>query len=290
LPVFNGENYIEEALDSILAQTYTDFELVVSDNASTDRTPQICQEHAARDRRIRYFRNPQNLGGVANYNRTFALSSGEYFKWAGHDDVLAPGFLEECVRVLDERPDAVLVHSQTTIIDEQSRVTGNYDVVLRTDSTKPHVRFHDLIWVRHWCVQIYGLIRHSALEKTRLHGEYASSDRVLLIELALLGPFHEIPERLFLWRRHSEQASRLAHDLHSHAVWFDPARKGAFRAPAAKLVLEHFRAVRDAHLGPSESARCYLSGFFRLGRFLSILSRDVTVPIVQLLRRAKGLA
>jgi glycosyltransferase involved in cell wall biosynthesis len=290
LPVFNGENYIEEALDSILAQTYADFELVISDNASTDRTPQICQDYAAKDRRIRYFRNPENLGGVRNYNRAFELSSGEYFKWAGHDDVLAPEFLERCVQVLNEHPDVVLVHSQTRIIDEETRVTGNYDVVLRTDSTRPHVRFHDLIWVRHWCVQIYGLIRRSALEVTRLHGEYASSDRVLLIELTLRGPFHEIPEHLFFWRRHHQQGSTLAHDLHSYSAWFDPARKGASRAPASKLVLEHFRAVGYAQLSPSERARCYLSGLFRLGKYLSVLSRDITVPIRQMLRSPKGLA
>ena len=290
LPVFNGEDYIEEALDSILAQTHEDFELIISDNASTDQTPQICQNYAAKDPRIRYFRNPENLGGVRNYNRTFELSGGEFFKWAGHDDMLAPSFLEKCVRALDERPDTVLVHSQARIIDEESRVTANYDVVLRTDSAKPHVRFHDLIWVRHWCVQIYGLIRRSALETTRLHGPYASSDRVLLIELALQGLFHEIPEYLLFWRRHSQQGSRLAHDLHSYSAWFDRDKKGAFRAPASRLVLEHFRAVRRAQLSPSERARCYLSGLFRLGKYLTIVSRDVTVPLKQMLRRPEWLA
>jgi len=288
LPVYNGENYLEQALDSILAQTYSDFELIISDNASTDRTAQICQSYAAKDSRIRYSRNPQNLGGVPNYNRTFELSSGEYFKWAAHDDVLAPEFLRQCVGVLDERPDVVLVHPKIKIIDEQGKVVSDYGVKLRTASPRPHVRFHDLIWVRHWCQQIYGVIRRNALKRTRLHGSYASSDRVLLIELALLGPFHEVPEYLQFWRRHSEQGSKLVHDLHAYSAWFDPDNKGAFRAPATRLVLEHFRAVQLARLGPSERVRCYLSGFVRLVKFLTILRRDVTVPFRQMVRPLTG--
>jgi glycosyltransferase involved in cell wall biosynthesis len=286
LPVFNGENYIEEALDSILAQTYKSFELIISDNASTDRTPQICQDYAAKDPRIRYVRNRENLGGVRNYNRTFELSGGEYFKWAGHDDVLALGYLERCVQVLDDCPDAVLAHSQTRIIDEESRVTGDYDVVLRTDSAQPHVRFHDLIWVRHWCVQIYGLMRRSALEMTRLHGPYASSDRVLLVELALLGPFHEIPEYLFFSRRHGEQASLLVRDLHSYAMWFNPTARGRTVFPATRLALEHWRAVRNSPLGHSERARCLLSGLLRMGKYSRILMRDARLA-VDLFRRRR---
>jgi glycosyltransferase involved in cell wall biosynthesis len=287
LPVFNGENHIEQALESILAQTYSDLELIICDNASTDRTQEICQAYAAKDRRIRYHRNETNLGGVRNYNRTFELSSGRYFKWAAHDDALAPDFLRRCVQVLIEYPEVVLCHPKAKIIDEQGRVIEDYDVQLRTDSPQPHVRFHDLIWVRHWCVEIYGLIRRNALEMTPLHGEYASSDRVLLVQLALLGRFHEIGEYLFFSRRHGQQGSRLVHDLHAYSAWFNPTEKGQFQAPASKLVLQHFRAVRDAPLSPSQRARCYLSGLFRLGKYLTILSRDVTVPVRLMLRRPK---
>jgi glycosyltransferase involved in cell wall biosynthesis len=108
LPVYNGENYLAETLDSILAQTFTDFEVIISDNASTDRTETICRQYAAQDRRIRYLRNTSNLGAAKNYNRVFELSQGEYFKWNGHDDPLAPVFLERCVAVLDRHPGVVL--------------------------------------------------------------------------------------------------------------------------------------------------------------------------------------
>ena len=287
LPVYNGENYITEALDSILAQTYSDFELIISDNASTDRTAQICQHYAAKDRRVRFDRNSQNLGAAPNYNRVFQLSSGQYFKWAAHDDVLAPNFLQACVQVLDNDPDVVLCHSRARLIDERSQLVEDYAVRLRTDSPDPCVRFHDLIWVRHWCVQIFGLIRRNVLQETRLHGSYASSDRVLLLELALRGRFCEIPEHLFFSRRHGGQASALVHDLHAYARWFDPTSGSRIALPASRLALEHLRAVQQAPLTPSQRLRCYGSGLVRLGKYLRLLVRDVTVA-AGLLRRPRS--
>jgi glycosyltransferase involved in cell wall biosynthesis len=118
LPVFNGENYLEAAVDSILAQTFKDFELIISDNASTDRTQEICQRYCGRDSRVRYFRSEQNHGAAWNFNRVFELASGEYFKWAAHDDMIAPDFLQKCVAVLDEDPTVVLCHSQVQFINE----------------------------------------------------------------------------------------------------------------------------------------------------------------------------
>ena len=107
LPVYNGENFIAQAIESILAQTFTDFELIITDNGSTDRTPKICEAYAARDRRVAYSRNPENLGAAPNFNRAFALSSGRYFKWVAHDDLIAPEFLARCVKVLDNDPSVV---------------------------------------------------------------------------------------------------------------------------------------------------------------------------------------
>jgi hypothetical protein len=126
-------------------------------------------------------------------------------------------------------------------------------------------------------VQIFGLIRRSALETTRLHGEYVSSDRVLLIELALLGPFCEIPKYLFFSRRHGQQGSKLVRDLHAYAAWFDASKERRLVFPASKLALEHFRAVRNAPLSHAERARCLLSGFLRVGKFSRILAKDAIV-------------
>ena len=109
MPVFNGEKYLKQALASILAQTHQDFQLIISDNAFTDRTQQICLDYVAKDSRIHYYRNKKNLGGPKNYNCVFELSSGEYFKWAAYDDVLAPEFLKKCVDVLDKDTSIVVL-------------------------------------------------------------------------------------------------------------------------------------------------------------------------------------
>src|SRR5438309_7346789 len=116
LPVFNGEAFLGQAIDSILAQTYTDFELIISDNCSTDGTAVICQSYLRAHPQVRYVRQPVNVGAAENFNRLVALSSGKYFKWAAHDDVLAPRFLEECVRTLEEDAGVVLAWARTQII------------------------------------------------------------------------------------------------------------------------------------------------------------------------------
>src|SRR5262252_3377793 len=108
LPVYNGERYLEESIDSILAQTYTDFELIISDNASTDRTECICRRYAAADARVRYYRNERNIGGYPNHSRVFSLARGRYFRFAAHDDVCDRQLLARCVEALELHPEAVL--------------------------------------------------------------------------------------------------------------------------------------------------------------------------------------
>src|SRR5512139_3267591 len=113
VPVYNGENFLKDALDSLLAQTFKDFEIVIADNVSTDQTEEICRSYAAKDARIRYYRNETNIGAGPNHNRVFELSRGEYFKWVCHDDMCAPEFLERCIEVLDRDPSVVLCHAET---------------------------------------------------------------------------------------------------------------------------------------------------------------------------------
>ena len=118
LPVFNGEKYIEESIEAILAQTYTDYEFIISDNASTDRTQEICLGYAKSDERRKYHRSSTNLGAAPNYNRAFDLSSGIFFKWAEFDHLIAPEFIMKCYEVLEQNPKVVLCSPLSTIIDE----------------------------------------------------------------------------------------------------------------------------------------------------------------------------
>ncbi|NQV20616.1 MAG: glycosyltransferase family 2 protein, partial [Rhodospirillales bacterium] len=176
LPVYNGETYLGLAIDSILAQTFTDFELVICDNCSTDRTQEICEHYAKQDARVRYYRNPENLGAGPNYDRTFELSSGEYFKWMAHDDLIAPEFLEKCVAALDADPGAVLCHARVELMDADGEVTASYDPGLNdTISNRVSDRFSAVIIPVHMGTDFFGVIRRTALEGSPLHGKYPGS-------------------------------------------------------------------------------------------------------------------
>ena len=110
VPVYNGERYLAEALDSLLAQSFKDFEIVISDNASTMHD-EIGRAYQSKDPRIRYFRSEQNRGAAWNFNRAFELSTAPLFKWAACDDLHEERFLERCVEVLDRDPSVVLSHT-----------------------------------------------------------------------------------------------------------------------------------------------------------------------------------
>lgn len=184
MPVYNGDRFLKEALDSILAQTFKDFELIISDNASTDKTQEICQAYAGQDQRIRYYRNEQNLGAGWNQSRVVELSTGDYFKWAHHDDVCAPELFAQCVEVLDRNPAVVLCYSKTIIIDEHGQHIEKYFDGLNIRSSKTHERFkqyHNLIRYGHRSnPPFHGMIRTNTLRTTPLVGSYPSSDLILL--------------------------------------------------------------------------------------------------------------
>ena len=124
LAVYNGENYLEQAINSILSQTFRDFELIISDNASTDRTKEICLKYAKQDPRICYHRNAVNIGGANNENLTFKMARGEYFRWAAHDDYCAPTLIEKCLEQLEKDPTVVLCHSKVIAIDGCGETLG----------------------------------------------------------------------------------------------------------------------------------------------------------------------
>jgi glycosyltransferase involved in cell wall biosynthesis len=284
LPVFNGENYLEEALDSILAQTYSDFELIISDNASTDRTEEICRAYTARDKRIRYFRNGTNLGAAKNFNRVFELSSGEYFKWATHDDLCAPEYLERCVEILDREPDIVLCYPKTSIIDEHGEFVENYFDGFNLRSPKPHERFRDFFHAPGLCNPIVGLIRASALRRTALIGNYPSSDRVLLGELALRGRFYEVPERLFFRRKHPQTSVRANPDWDERIAWFDPARRGQIQLPRWRWFFEYLLSIKRVRLCGYEKLRCYVEMGKWVRRHWRKLKNDLVGAARQILR------
>lgn len=255
LPVYNGERYLVEALESILAQSFEDFELLISDNSSTDRTSEICGDYSLKDGRIRYHRNETNLGAAVNYNRVFGLSSGSYFKWISHDDLSAPTFLECCVEVLDRAPDVVLCYPKTVLIDEKGREISYYDDSLNLFQEKPHQRLASYLNSINLANAVFGLIRSETLKKTRRIGSYTGSDYVLLLEVCLHGKIHEIPEYLFMRRDHGENVRKIP--IQDRWKWFNPNMKKPVLNYKARLFLEMFKAVDQSDLPMTEKLLCY---------------------------------
>jgi len=257
LPVRNGERYLEAALDSLLAQTFTDFELVISDNASTDATPSICRAYAARDARIRYSRLEKDIGGFPNHNRVVELSVGEYFTWGSHDDLRAPDHLAQCVAVLDRDPGVVLCFSRVQEIDERVNPRpGRREFLANVASSDPNERWWDLVngdWVYD---PIYGVIRRDVLRRTGLLRPYWDSDRVLLAELALHGRFQRLEEALFFRRVHAGQSCRVFPSRRALVAWYAPHRIGDIAFPLLTECRDWFLVIARASIPWRVRLRC----------------------------------
>ncbi|MBW3600415.1 MAG: glycosyltransferase [Planctomycetes bacterium] len=269
LPVYNGAAMLPAALDSLLVQTYGEFELIVSDNASTDATEEVCRDYAARDPRIRYVRQEQNCGSAGNFNRVFQLSSSEYFKWAAADDVCHPNFLTKCVEALDAQRDVAWCHTMSRHIDEEgallqseesppiSYLRPHGDPPLPTrGAARPSDRFQGVILGRGGCLDSYGLIRSAVLRRTELLMPYFGSEKVLMAELALHGRYVEIPEVLFFARIHPQAAGSLK-DARQQRRFINPLARGRWQFARLRLLAGYTSAVRRAALPPSERMRCY---------------------------------
>jgi glycosyltransferase involved in cell wall biosynthesis len=261
LPVYNGEDYLHDAIESLSRQTFDDFEIVISDNASSDRTPEICRDFAAGDPRIRYHRNERNLGAAANYNAVFTRARGEYFKWASHDDLAAPDLLLRCVEILDREAGVVLAFSHFDYVDERGETLRRSaeNLSIRGKQTSQRVRQlvdrqlekTDIYWA------IFGLIRASALQATRLIEAYVASDQTLLFHLILLGEFHQIPETLFFRREHADESMIKHSTPRERASWFDTTRKPSdFLFPNWRLLREHLALIREQRLPSGQALRC----------------------------------
>jgi glycosyltransferase involved in cell wall biosynthesis len=258
LPIYNGEKFLREALDSLLSQTFENFELIISDNASTDKTEEICRKYADKDRRIRYYRNEENIGAARNFNRVFEISTGKYFKWAAHDDICAPNFIADCVEVLDREDSVVLCYTDVQLINEDGTCIDSnlgYEP-LELDALDPQKRFDDVLSRAIWCFEVFGLMRADVLKKTSLIGKYFGSDKVLLAELSLLGQFRGVDQKLFFRRIHAEQATLM--NVREKYTWIDPY-SGKIIPFQLKALIGYLFAVEKAPLNFSEKLYCYLS-------------------------------
>ena len=285
LPVYNGEAYVKDAIDSVLSQTFADFELIISDNASIDGTQVICNEYAEKDTRVKYYRSKENRGAAWNYNRTFELSSGEYFRWLAADDMLAPGLLARSVQILETHQEVVLCFSWTKDIDAAGNELVTKKSTVRSNNSQPSIRFWNLSQARptHNCEEVFGLIRSDILAETKLIDYYTDSDRTLLAHLALYGPFYEIPEPLFWHRIHETSSVVVNPDRHERMLWFDPSLAGRLYFPNWRQLKELFLVIgKDSSLPIRERILCYLYVLRWAKRRYRFLTNDMIWAVRQL--------
>lgn len=233
LPVYNGEPFIEQALDSLLAQTFKDFELIVSDNASTDKTEAICRDYAARDARIRYIRQPRNRGAVWNFNFVLQEAKGKYFMWAAADDLRDSNYVETLIACLEADPGCIGAFGECRFIGKQFPPDG-LPVLTDTHVYRSVIaRFPELLSHRVGIRRVlalaryrddrffYGIYRSSALKRKgitpwRFVKNYPQDTAYpVLFFLVATGKVHITKQTCFYYRVEDTQVATLPHLIHA---------------------------------------------------------------------------
>lgn len=278
VPVFNGENYLAEMLDSLMSQTFDDFEVIISDNASTDSTLEVVRAAVADDSRFRVFSTDTNRGAGWNFNRVLELAEAPLFKWQAHDDLLAPTYLERCLDLFERSPHLGLVHTAVDMVGPDLALIEHYGIRLRWDDPDPVVRFEDMVLPWNLCFEIFGVIRRDLLATTDGMGSFSHGDGILLAHLALLAPFAFVDEPLFLSRQHERQSmQRFGLDYHAYATWFDPSHATHLQFPNWKMLSRFdtvIRRVEGLSVGQRLRCRWILARWVRA--HVRPLARDVT--------------
>jgi glycosyltransferase involved in cell wall biosynthesis len=254
IPVRNGERFLGRALDSLLAQDFDDFEIVVCDNASTDKTPAVMRRYAERDPRVRCILNEEDIGQIENFNRVYELSRGEFFRWMGADDWLEPEYARKCVAVLDTRPDAVGVTTQWRFMDDAGRVESIDVAGPRVDAPTAYERLCLALRLLQnpqalLFDPIYSLIRRDALQRTGLLPINPWTDRLLAVELCLLGSFCHLDDCLSTRRAAFERWKERLPRYHE--------RLGRKRGHRVMLYIGCYRIVQRVPLSAGQKLGCF---------------------------------
>jgi len=287
MPVYNGQRYIEQAIDSILSQTYENIELIICDNASTDKTEEICREYALKDSRVSYYRNKKNIGAYRNFNKSFSLSNGEYFKWASHDDVLGAGFIEESIKVLKRRDDVAICIPRYLYINENSDVTSGqnvHDISIAQDTYIQRVkRFFNLQVASDDIVYaIFGLIRADVLRRTKLWEGYVSSEEILMLELLWYGKLVQIEKEEFKFRLHQESAFKKNRNPKDRLKWFNPDGKIIFQFPVWYLLAKYIGRIWSKPLSIRDKVEGEILVMYRAVRLWKRYAGDIVKFFTQI--------
>ena len=249
MPARNEARHLAAALDSLRAQTWTDWELTLSDNASTDATEEIGRAFAAQDERIRYERLSADIGPRANWNRVARAARGAYFFWAPAHDRWRPEFIAACAEALQDAPPAaslgrtaaagdapvVLAHPLAAGLDDEGRPLPVHNSRLDTRGLRPERRFLATLFGLAAALPVHGVMRTAALRRTALMGANVGPEYPLLAELALQGAFAHVPRTLFEYRR-------------TLAAWQQRHARQLVVTPEWELLRAHARVLRRAAL------------------------------------------
>jgi glycosyltransferase involved in cell wall biosynthesis len=200
LPVYNGGQRIEEVVWSVLAQDHGRIELVISDNASTDDTEEVCRALVRADSRVVYHRQPRNVGLLNNFVTAIRVANGTFFRWIGDDDWMAPDYVSRCLEVFAEDERRVLVTTQLAYTgpDGLTRHDAGYDGV-KLASPDPIVRFTEMLRLLNASSllvdPLYAMVRRAPVASIRRRN-MMREDEIFACKLALLGPWGHVPEIL----------------------------------------------------------------------------------------------
>ena len=292
MPLYNAATFVGQAIESLLNQTYQDFELVIADNCSTDGTVEVCRHYAEKDERIRIIQRESNSGAIDNFNFVFSQTTGRYFKWAAFDDICQPSYLERCVDVLENNPATGWCHCKSDLIDEngvswmQYLEPGDPLIEVRSDGTRwwkghprndfdsksPVRRFRGVLLGTTWSVDSYGLIRRSLLEKTRMIVPLYGAEKVLLAEMSLYAGYSHIDEQLFSQRVHAEASGNLKGRKQKRRFATAARKRSPFFSTRLSLLQSHIWSVLRSSLGAREKIACLaaVGGYLlQTGKWLS---------------------
>lgn len=206
IPVYNGERSIKQALDALRSQTYDNLELVISDNASTDSTGEICREYATKDRRIKYLRNPVNVGLYENFRRVVNLATGEYFMWAAADDLKPPTAVEHCVQAILRNERAVTAHGIILVRTANGKESAEYPNEIHLTDTSAAARIRNFTYGLRQNAMFFCLHRRTALLQARL-GSHVGQDYLLCLQMCLLGMIEYTPVPVIIYQERKQSPS-----------------------------------------------------------------------------------
>jgi glycosyltransferase involved in cell wall biosynthesis len=256
VPVFNGERFLERALDSLLDQTFPDFELIISDNASNDATQAICEAYVRRDRRVRYIRQISNIGAPRNWNVLVHEARGIFFKWASANDYCSPRMLQECVKVMKADPGVVLCYGRTQLVDENDQPLEVYEGDISFDEDRPSERFASVYAQLKLNNAQCGMFRLDVLRLTRLDRLYPSGDKALIAEIALYGRLKVIPEVLLFRCQSRRTFTSMLTPVEQQKV-YDPEAKAPMKFILGRRSLDNLVSISRAPISVMEKIRAY---------------------------------